>query len=138
MPLTDHAGGEILEPEQCRWLLRSRTVGRLAVISEGRPLIFPVNYAFADDEVVFRTSEGTKMSAALAEPVAFEIDDLDEGRRTGWSVLVQGRAALITKDDRPNVQSLTRVPLEPWQRGKVFWLRIAPTSITGRRVERAT
>jgi hypothetical protein len=55
-------------PQECLALLRQHRVGRLAVVIDGQPHVFPLNYA-ADDEgvIVFRTAELTAATeAALA------------------------------------------------------------------------
>jgi hypothetical protein len=79
-------------------LLRSRSVGRFAHIGRGHiPSVVPVNYlATHDGSVLFRSGPGPKLSSSLAtELVAFQVDDIDEQRRTGWSVLVTGRARRV-------------------------------------------
>jgi hypothetical protein len=78
--------------DECLQLLSQRSVGRLAVVRMGRPLIFPVNYAFDGEVVVFRTDPGQKLSGSLLRKVAFEVDDVDEAAGTGWSVLLQATA----------------------------------------------
>jgi len=58
----------------------------------------PVNYTLIDGFVVFRSGEGTKVDAVPGAKVAFEVDQFDGVSRTGWSVVVQGRAEEITED----------------------------------------
>src|SRR6476646_11639130 len=71
-------GLEILSTDECLDLLRSQTLGRVAVQIGATPAISPVNYALLDDDVVFRTDPGTKLSAALMRTmVAYEVDDTD-------------------------------------------------------------
>ena len=49
---------ETLDRDECIELLaHHRFVGRLAVVVDGRPLIFPVNYIVDHDSVVFCTAE---------------------------------------------------------------------------------
>ena len=60
------------------------------------PAIFPVNYRVVDGAIVYWTSPGSKMSAAVAGAVvAFEVDDYQLADRTGWSVLAVGRADVV-------------------------------------------
>lgn len=135
MQLIDgRTGLERLTREECLERLGSQQVGRLAVVSASRPLIFPVNYAMDGEAVVFRTAEGTKFDAAVREmSVAFEIDEFDPARREGWSVVVTGRAEEVVSEAHRN--RLTHLPLRPWAAGeKDNWLTIVPTAITGRRV----
>lgn len=136
MKLTDEHGLEVLSREECLARLREHSVGRLAVVAGGRPEIFPVNYVLDGEAVVFRTDEGTKLAAADRALVAFEIDEIDVATRTGWSVVVHGRAEEMTTFDGPvRERSLRELGVDPWAGGeKRHWVRIEPLSITGRRV----
>lgn len=125
-----------LSPDECRRLLSEHCVGRLAVVVGGRPLIFPVNYAFDGERVVFRTDEGLKLRHAPLRRVAFEIDGFDEAAGTGWSVLVQGSTYEITRAIDHRSEALRRLPVRPFAPGeKAHWIEIVPTTITGRRLE---
>ena len=64
---------EVLTPEACVRLLSLHHLGRLGVIADGRPLVLPVNYAFDGDSVVFRTDDGTKLHAAIGNPVIVKV-----------------------------------------------------------------
>ena len=76
---------EELDDTECR-LLAEQHLGRLAIPDFGGPVIFPVNYVFDQDLVVFRTDPGSKLDAATErESVAFEVDAVDEATRTGWA-----------------------------------------------------
>jgi nitroimidazol reductase NimA-like FMN-containing flavoprotein (pyridoxamine 5'-phosphate oxidase superfamily) len=84
---------EYLGRAECWALLESTVVGRLAVILDGVPVIFPVNHVTEWDAVIVRCDPGGKL-AGLYEgaPVSYEIDDLDADGRGGWSVQAKGRA----------------------------------------------
>lgn len=134
----DGAGGadaqvETLSEAHCWELLRRAEIGRLAVWVEDHPEIFPVNFAVDRGALVFRTAEGTKVSAALGESaVALETDGPDAEAGTAWSVVVKGRAEQIT--DTAGLMDTVRLPLFPWQGGeKGKFVRIVPTEVTGRR-----
>ncbi|WP_258060846.1 pyridoxamine 5'-phosphate oxidase family protein [Arthrobacter sp. 4R501] len=58
---------ERLAPDECRELLGSTTVGRLAVIVDHRPDIFPVNYVLDQGSIVFHTGVGTKFWATMKD-----------------------------------------------------------------------
>ena len=73
----DHVFEELSEPD-CLNLLSGNQVGRIAVVVDNRPILFPVNYAIAGGAVVFRTNAGTKLAGAALGQVAFEIDGADE------------------------------------------------------------
>jgi uncharacterized protein len=126
-------GLEELDREQCLDLLARAPLGRLGVVVAGRPLVFPVNFTLDGDAVVLRTDEGTKLHGARNGPVAFECDGIDSEYHTGWSVLVLGDAEEVR---HPNeVARLERLPVGPWcAAARPIWLRIRPTTITGRRI----
>ena len=125
--------------EECLRLLADHDVGRLVVVEEHTPLVFPVNYVLDGDAVVIRTGTGTKLYGATRSLASFEVDDLDRGKRAGWSVVLTGVAQEITDVDRPDlVDRLRTVAIEPWAPGdKPTLLRLAATTVTGRRITRA-
>jgi uncharacterized protein len=126
-----------LSSDECHRLLAEHHVGRLAVVVGGQPVIFPLNYVFDGERVVFRTDEGLKLRHAPLRRVAFEIDGFDEAEGTGWSVLVQGSTYEITRAVDEYSEALRRLPLAPFAPGeKAHWIEIVPTEITGRRIER--
>ena len=56
----------------------------------------PVNYRLIDGCIVFRSSRGSKLSAAASGAVvAFEVDDYNAADRSGWSVLVVGPSEVV-------------------------------------------
>ena len=124
-----------LEHHECWALLRTVSVGRLAVLVDGRPDIFPVNYTVDSGTLVFRTSQGTKLSAASGDaPVAVEADGVDPKSGLAWSVVVKGTAALVKSTE--DVLETSRLYLFPWQSGrKDAFVRITPDSVTGRRFQ---
>jgi nitroimidazol reductase NimA-like FMN-containing flavoprotein (pyridoxamine 5'-phosphate oxidase superfamily) len=121
--------------EECLQLLGANGLGRLAVVVQDQPLIFPVNYAMDRSSVVFRTDAGTKLYAAIGRPVAFEIDGSDPIYHEGWSVLVVGIAQEVS--EARELSQLAALPLGPWVPGpKPYWVRIRTAAITGRRLRR--
>ncbi len=129
-----YAGLEALTTAECWERLASCQVGRLAVAIAGQPDIFPVNYALDDETIVIRTAPGTKLAAAiLGRGVAFEIDDLDPDERLGWSVVVKGEATEVR--DLDDLVAVGDLGIETWAEGdRERYLRIVPTSVTGRRI----
>jgi nitroimidazol reductase NimA-like FMN-containing flavoprotein (pyridoxamine 5'-phosphate oxidase superfamily) len=85
-----------LSEAECLRRLSQQSFGRLAVIVDGQPLIFPVNYDMCQRVISIRTALGAKLTYAPGAPVAFEIDGYDSPSGSGWSVLVQGRAVDAT------------------------------------------
>jgi len=131
-------GLDLLTEPECYDLLASGSVGRVGVTVGALPVILPVNYRTVDRDVVFRTSPGTKLRAALDHAViAFEVDALDERRRSGWSVLIVGRAHEVV--DPREVAQLDALGLEPWagDGGRDRWVRLHPEFVSGRRISQA-
>ena len=128
-----------LSRDECMRLLADHDVGRLVVVEERVPLVFPVNYVLDGDAVVIRTGTGTKLYGATRSSVSFEVDDLDRARRSGWSVVLTGVAQEVTELDRPDlVDRLRQVAIEPWAPGeKPTLLRLAAATVSGRRITRA-
>ena len=123
-----------LSKSECFALLAREPLGRVAVVDDRGPAVFPVNFVLDRHRVVFRTGEGTKLDVACrGSRVAFEIDGTDTAARTGWSVLVRGEAIEVT--DRAELARLRKLPLGPWAPGaKTHYVRILPALLTGRRI----
>jgi nitroimidazol reductase NimA-like FMN-containing flavoprotein (pyridoxamine 5'-phosphate oxidase superfamily) len=96
-------------------------------------VLLPVNHVVEGHDVVFRTAHGSKLSAIEGQHLAaFEADHYNEQTRSGWSVLVSGRAEMV--DAEADIQRLSRHDLHPWATAvqRPFWIRIRPTSVSGR------
>ena len=121
--LLDHA---------CWQLVRSVPVGRLAVVVDGAPEIFPVNHLVDHAAIVFRTAAGTKLSAADGQRVAFEVDGVDHASGRAWSVVLKGRAKRVSA--LYDVVESFQMPLTAWQPGaKPIFVRIDVDAVSGRR-----
>ncbi|KIE23869.1 DNA-binding protein [Streptomyces sp. MUSC 125] len=123
-----------LGPDECRALLGTHGVGRLAVPTATGPVIVPVNYSVVDGAVVFRTSPGATPSLAVGAPVAFEVDRIDDAFSRGWSVLVRGYARTVT-DPQEQHRCTEVASSAPWTGGtRDLWVRIDSPTVTGRRI----
>ncbi|MEU0333868.1 pyridoxamine 5'-phosphate oxidase family protein [Streptomyces sp. NPDC006193] len=124
-----------LDEQECRRLLSTHGVGRIAVSTDAAPLVVPVNYSVVDDAVVFRTQPGTAALQGIGREVAFEVDRVDDALSQGWSVVVRGVAETVTGPDA--VRSLAeRAYSAPWAGGeRDVWVRIGVTALTGRRID---
>lgn len=123
-----------LSAAECWALLDGTSLGRLGVSVDDQPEIFPVDYHADGSSVLFRTAEGTKLHGLLKNhSVVFEADS-----RIGdaaWSVTVKGTAEVLSSFDE--IDHADRRPLPEWQPTKPFvYVRIVPTTITGRRLSR--
>jgi len=118
-------------------LLREAVVGRLAVVVDDAPDLFPVNHVVDHGTLVFRTAEGTKLAATVGRQVAYEVDGYDLGSGEAWSVVVKGRASEV--HELHDVLEAMQLPLFPWHAApKPRLVRIEPTSVTGRRFHATT
>ncbi|WP_031227196.1 pyridoxamine 5'-phosphate oxidase family protein [Streptomyces roseochromogenus] len=126
--LTEMGSGE------CRALLGSHGVGRLAVSTATGPVIMPVNYSVIDGSIVFRTGLGATPSLAAGQEVALEVDRIDDAFSQGWSVLVRGPARTVT-DPRDMRWFTEQAYSTPWAGGeRHVWVSIEPHTVTGRRI----
>ena len=132
-------GGNVLialDPEDCADLLASAPLGRLAVVVDGRPEVFPVNHVYdrASGCVAFASQPGTKLDAALRGSwVAFEADGVSADGSRGWSVLVVGRAEVI--DAPETIARMDQGRDRLWRTvGNARWVRVVPSKMTGRRI----
>jgi nitroimidazol reductase NimA-like FMN-containing flavoprotein (pyridoxamine 5'-phosphate oxidase superfamily) len=88
---------ELGRQESLRLLTRA-VVGRVVHTRHALPAVLPVPFRLdTDSAVVLRTSPRSDLMRALdGVVVAFEVDEMDADARRGWSVVVTGRAAVVT------------------------------------------
>jgi len=132
---TDRAGLEILHLGDCFQLLKSVPLGRIGFVAGGEVVILPVNFLVDGQDVVFRTAAGSKLCAVeVGHYVGFEADSYDAATGTGWSVVVNGLAEIVESDEEE--ARLDTFGLSSWGSGASgrVWVRIRPSSITGRRI----
>lgn len=130
---------EVLDAEECLRLIAPGGIGRIAFSGSHGPTVLPVNYRLLDGAVVFRTARGGPMDQDLRTglegveiKVGFQVDRIDEVRKEGWSVLVQGPVHHVTEDE---VAKLSDAGVTPWAGGeRHLYIRVVPSQITGRRI----
>jgi uncharacterized protein len=131
---TDRHGLEVLGLDECLRLLATKPFGRIAYLDAGAPSIAPVNHLVDGATVVLRSLDGGKLGAAIFErPVAFEVDDLQVAERSGWSVIVHGRAEVVDDAAAEGYETW----LDSWAVGdgaRTTWIRIVADEVTGRRL----
>ncbi|HEX6419478.1 MAG TPA: pyridoxamine 5'-phosphate oxidase family protein [Acidimicrobiales bacterium] len=122
--------------EECWRLLAAEPVGRVGVINDSAPEVYPVNHLVDGHTLLFRTDPGGVLRAIDRSPaVCFQVDGIDRAAETGWSVLVKGRGVEVIDPDE--LDRLAAVPLRYWSIGsKAHWVRIQPREVTGRRIWR--
>ena len=119
-------------------MLRSVDLGRIAIVAEDCPLeLFPINFVVDHGTIVFRTAAGTKLTrVGQASDFAFEADDFDVGAGVAWSVIVHGAAETV--QGRTDLFEMFDIELQPWHNSsKPFFVRLVPSSISGRRFVRS-
>ncbi|MDW3178313.1 MAG: pyridoxamine 5'-phosphate oxidase family protein [Acidimicrobiia bacterium] len=132
----ERTGLFVLSSAQCAAVLNSTSVGRIVFVDGEYPIAVPVNFAWFENSVVFRTGEGQKLRAATIEqPVSFEVDQIDEATHSGASVIVKGTARAVT--DWAEQEELEQLSVRPWQRlpWRHGWIRIDPVEVTGRKLD---
>ena len=125
---------QILSEPECLALLHDRHFGRLGFLSDGWPVILPVNYSFEEPSIVVRTGLGAKLDDTPLTMVAFEVDEADPAGAWGWSVLAQGPAFDISDSIDQYSEALRHLPVVPHAPGeKQHWLKITARRVSGRR-----
>jgi nitroimidazol reductase NimA-like FMN-containing flavoprotein (pyridoxamine 5'-phosphate oxidase superfamily) len=121
-----------LERDESLRLLAAKKVGRLAFVSDGAPLVMPMNFTLAGERIIFRTLAYGSAAHAVDSTVAFEVDDIDDYLEAGWSVVVTGRAELLSEEE------LTRLRGDApatWAEGpRTLFVAIAVEHVSGRQL----
>ncbi len=123
-----------LTADECWERLQAGHVGRVVFVDGDRPVALPVNYCIFDRDIVFRTAASSSvLASSYAGHVSFQIDDIDEHQRAGWSVLATG--SVQRADGQTELRALQEIGVDPWVEGpRTLYLRLVVRSITGRRL----
>ncbi len=129
----ENDGFRALDRQECLRLMAKVPVGRVVYTRHALPAVMPVNFSLdADAAVLMCTSPASDLVDAInGVVVAFEADEFDAATRSGWSVVITGRAALVT--DPAEHERLAQQGPRSWMpsRDSVF-LRIGCEMVTGR------
>jgi len=139
MSYTDERTGlEVITLTECVRYLQGAEIARVAYVVDGSVHMYPVNYAWDGEAMVFRCEPDSHMARAAGREFVAEIDGIDARNRKGWSVIARGRADIVDPETSPRLaDDLRTLALYPWANGdKELWLRMLPAPLTGRRVER--
>lgn len=125
---------EEIAADECWRLLRTAPIGRLVWTGEHGLSVATMNFAVEDDEILLQTLPyGAVARECRDRAVAFQADHVDEDTRTGWSVLVRGRATFDLDGGTPPDA------VDVWPEGsRVLRLLLTPRLVTGRRLVPAT
>ncbi|MFE1895142.1 pyridoxamine 5'-phosphate oxidase family protein [Streptomyces yangpuensis] len=123
----------ILDRQECLRLLAKVPVGRVVYTRQALPAVLPVNFSLDQDaSVLLYTSAGSDLVRAIdGVVVAFEADEFTAATQSGWSVVVTGRASVVT--DPAEHERLSQTGPHSWMpvRDGVF-VRIESELVTGR------
>ncbi|MBO1332294.1 pyridoxamine 5'-phosphate oxidase family protein [Streptomyces sp. VRA16 Mangrove soil] len=122
-----------LDREECLRLLAKVPVGRVVYTRQALPAVLPVNFALdTDHAVLIRTSADSELAEVVdGVVVAFEVDEFDAERESGWSVVVTGHATVVT--DPAEAGRLSEAGPRSWAVGDdCVLVRIEPAMLTGR------
>ena len=126
----------VLDEVEALALAATMPVGRIVHARGERMFAAPVNVLLEQRDVLFRTAPGTELlTAAQANAsAAFEVDDVVDWSRSGWSVLIRGRLSEVT--DAATVGRVLSSGLRPWAAGnREHVLRLVGQEVTGRRLD---
>lgn len=126
-------GFRALPRQECLRLLAKAPLGRIVYTRRALPAVLPVGFGLdTDGAVLLRTAAGSDLVRAIdGAVVAFEADEVDAARRSGWSVVVTGAATVVT--DPAEHRRLSRTgPVSRVPAPQEVFVRIGPELITGR------
>ena len=127
--------GTELSSSECLRLLTQKSVGRIAFATENGLRIFPVNYVLRDRSIILRTTAyGVIARSIRGAEVAFQVDELDEQLRQGWSVLAVGHCERLEDAAVLHEVRQTQAP-DPWVGGtRELYFSIGWQGLSGRRL----
>lgn len=122
-----------LPRDECLQLLSRCSLGRVAFTENALPAIRPVTYALVGAHLVIRAETQGLGRRLDGQVVAFEVDEIEPGGATGWSVVVTGAARLL-RDPSEVVRGEAQGPVSLAGPGRDGVVVIVPGEITGRRL----
>lgn len=124
-----------LDAAECWRLMGEHGVGRVVFLGDTWPRIVPTTYDAVSGTAYFRAPVYGELARRVAGHTAsLQMDDIDPGTLTGWSVLMTGTAHRV--EDAATVASLW--PLgrpDAWFPGKeTQWIALPVDTVRGQRV----
>jgi nitroimidazol reductase NimA-like FMN-containing flavoprotein (pyridoxamine 5'-phosphate oxidase superfamily) len=118
---------------ECRALLGSKRIGRVVFTDNALPSALPVNYLLDGDTIVCRTDPWGLVAASVGPQgsvLGFQVDSIEDGDATGWSVLAVGLARQVQAPE--DLARLEQSALSSGAAdGTTTYLRIPVTKVTG-------
>ncbi|MEU3844372.1 pyridoxamine 5'-phosphate oxidase family protein [Streptomyces sp. NPDC028635] len=122
-----------LDRQECLRLMAKVPVGRIVHTRGALPAVLPVTFCLEPDgTVVVRTPAASELVRAVdGTVVAFEVDEIDVVRQSGWSVVVTGTASVVT--DPAEYERLVRTGPRSWASSRhEVYIRVSSELVTGR------
>ncbi len=126
---------EELGAEACLRLLSTVPVGRVVYTEHALPAVLPVAFDVTPDgRLLLAVRRGSATARGLdGTVVAFQADRVDPVTRSGWSVLVHGRADILR--DPEQILRALRSGLRSWVgEPDPMFVALVPELISGRRL----
>ncbi len=140
MTWTDEkTGNEVIPLAQCVHRLESKEIARVAFVHGARVHLYPVNYVWDGEAIVFRCEPTSPLADTDGSEIVIEVDHIDDREQFGWSVIARGVPEVVDPSTSPEtMRRLRSLALYPWANGdkKDLWLRTIPAPLTGRIVKR--
>ncbi len=91
---------EILDETECLRLLATVPIGRLVITRGGLPAVRLVQFVVDANTVILATADhDSRRAAERGDVVAFQVDEVDPVRHTGWSVTAAGHLSVLDPQD---------------------------------------
>lgn len=101
-------GFQAMTADECRRLLASTHIGRMALTVGALPVVLPVQYRLDGDRLLVRTPGHHDVGEGIdRQVVGFEADQLDLDHGVGWCVSVTGTVRTVDRADDVS-------PVHPW------------------------
>jgi hypothetical protein len=128
---------EVLDVAECRRLLASASIGRIAFTQGAMPAIQLATYALQGEDLFIPTDlRGTMAASSRGAVLAFEVDDYDVVERTGWNVTVIGPSRLVSVPDQ--VRALDALGVRSWAPATTHcYIALRMAVVRGRRMSSA-
>lgn len=132
-----HDGFRELDDRECLRLLAMTSIGRIVFTHHALPAVLPVRYVLDHESaIVVQISKDSRLAVIVdGAVVAFEADCFDEDARSGWSVVIIGRAELVTEPiERGRLRALD---VRSWGASppEETYIKIACDLVAGRSLE---
>ncbi|MFG2881789.1 pyridoxamine 5'-phosphate oxidase family protein [Streptomyces sp. NPDC048297] len=113
------------------WLLQAAELGRLVFVQRETTVVRPARHVWEYGRLIVRTPLQT---AAVPPTATYQVDDVQAGTGTGWTVTATGPVDVITD---PDEAAHYRRTLPGWTHGPHdAVVRVHPQTVTGFRLVR--